>query len=270
MKARRPAIQFEQALPHWSWHREFAQAYNAGSTSLPQLEPYLNRIVRQARDRLPPKQAELREAAQIFMQQEANHYKFHQLYNDTLYNAGYTGLRDFEAKLRADYEHFLAHRSLRFNVAYSEGFESLGIIYTAFFFEHIDDLLAGADANVVTLWKWHLAEEFEHRHVCHDLYHALFGQGWDGGYWYRIYGLLYALAHLGAYGQRTTAHLLRVDRAGLSLRGRLTSRWRNAAYQCRLMAFSLPRVLTILAPNYHPNNRREPRGVAALLQSIPG
>jgi uncharacterized protein len=269
MKVRRPPIDFAHALPHWSWHREFAQAFNAGSTSLPHIEPYLNRIVRQARDQLPQEQAALREAAQIFMQQEANHYKLHQLYNETLYRAGYTGLRDIEAKLRADYDDFLANKSLRFNIAYAEGFESLGIIYTAFFFERIDDLLAGADSDVTTLWKWHLAEEFEHRNVCHDLYHALFSNYWDGGYFYRIYGLLYAFVHLGAYGQGATAYLLSVDQAKLSAKEKRLSRWRNVTYQLQLMAFALPRVLTIFSPFYNPQKRREPRGVAALLNSIP-
>lgn len=265
MKARKPAVSFERALPHWSWHHEFAHAFNAASTCLPHLEPYLNRVVRQARDQLPDSAVELREAAQIFMQQEANHYKLHQRYNQKLYNSGYTGLLEFEVKLRADYEQFLAERSLKFNLAYSEGFESLGIIYTEFFFERIDDLLRDADPEVVMLWKWHLAEEFEHRNVCHDLYQALFG-----GYWYRIYGLVYAFLHLGGYGSRATACLVRTDQASMTPRQRRSSRWRHFSYQLRLMAFALPRVLKILSPRYSPDHRREPRGAAALLREVEG
>lgn len=263
MQVRKPSIEFGQSLPHWSWHREFAQAFNAASTTLPHLEPYLNRVVRQLRDRLPRENTALIDSAQVFMQQEANHYKLHQRYNETLYRAGYGGLRELEAKLQADYDDFLANRSLRFNIAYAEGFESLGIIYAEFFFERIDDLLAGADADVATLWKWHLAEEFEHRNVCNDLYHALFG-----GYWYRIYGLLYAFVHLGAYGQRATAYLLGVDREGMSSGERRASRWRNFRYQLRLMAFALPRVLAIFSPAYDPQRRREPKGAGALLASL--
>jgi predicted metal-dependent hydrolase len=263
MKARRPKIDFEKALPHWSWHREFAQAFNAASTSLPHLEPYLNKIVRQARDQLSPDNVELIEAARVFMQQEANHYKLHQQYNDTLYRAGYTGLLEHEAGLQADFDRFLHKKSLRFNIAYAEGFESLGIIYAKFFFERIDDLLDGADAAVALLWKWHLAEEFEHRRVCHGLYQALFG-----GYWSRIYGLLYAFFHLGDYGRKTTQYLIGVDRARMSLKERLGSRWRGFRYQLRLMAFALPRTLAIASPRYDPSRRPEPKGVDALLQSI--
>lgn len=263
MKVRRPAIAFDNVRPHWSSHREFAQAFNAASTSLPHIEPYLNRVIRRARAELAPDQVALIESAQLFMQQEANHYKLHQQYNETLYAAGYSGLHAIEAQLHADFEHFLAHKSLRFNMAYSEGFESLGIIYARFFFERIDDLLANADCAVVDLWKWHLAEEFEHRSVCYDLYKALYG-----GYWYRIYGLGVAFFHLGAYGTRATGYLLEQDRAQLSRRERRASRWRAARYQLRLMAFALPRVLAILSPFYDPGRYREPRGASDFLKTI--
>lgn len=263
MQARQPPLDFERALPHWSRHREFAHAFNAASTTLPHLEPYLNRVVRQARDRLAPEQHDLREAARVFMQQEANHYKMHQRYNATLYRAGYGGLLRFEEQLKADYEGFLANRSLQFNLAYSEGFESLGIIYAAFFFERIDDLLEGADPAVTLLWRWHLAEEFEHRRVCYDLYQTLFG-----GYWGRIYGLAYAFCHLGAYGQRATAYLIAADRRSMSFGARLRSRWRNISYQMRLMGFALPRVLAVLSPFYDPSRRGAPRGVEDLLRGL--
>jgi len=263
MKVRKPPFDFEHALPHWSWHREFAQAFNAASTTLPHLEPYLNRVIRKARDEMAPGHDELLEAIDLFMRQEANHYRQHQRYNAVLERAGYTELARFEARLREDYAYFLEQKSLRFNIAYAEGFESLGIIYAAFFFEHIDDLLAGADPSVARLWQWHLAEEFEHRNVCHDVYHALYG-----GYWPRLYGLLYALWHLGGYGARVTAYLLRCDRQSMTWRERLASRWRAARYQWRLIRFALPRVLGVMSPGYSPRNRPAPRGADALLADI--
>ena len=263
MIVRKPQFDFEHALPHWSWHREFAQAFNAASTTLPHLEPYLNRVIRKARDEISPERIELLEAIDLFMRQEANHYRQHQRYNAVLERAGYAELASFETRLREDYAYFLEKKSLRFNIAYAEGFESLGIIYAAFFFERIDDLLAGADVSVTRLWQWHLAEEFEHRTVCHDVYHALYG-----GYWPRLYGLLYALWHLGAYGARVTSYLLKRDRRSMNARERLVSRWRAAGYQWRLLKFALPRVLGVMSPRYNPRFRAEPRGAGALLADI--
>ena len=278
MKVRKPDFQFEHALPHWSWHREFAQANNAASTTLPQLEPYLNRVMRKAKEALPAEHETLIGEIEVFIRQEANHYQQHQRYNETLYRAGYPSLREFEAKLKADYEFFLNEKSLRFNVAYAEGFESLGIIYAAFFFEQIDDLLEGADPQVATLWKWHFAEEFEHRTVCYDVYKTLFGKKWFGkigsgkkgfgGYWYRIYGLLYAIWHLGSYGKHATDYLLAVDRLDMTDAELCISRTREASYQWRLISFLLPRVLRIFSPFYNPRQRTAPRGAEQLLASI--
>jgi uncharacterized protein len=92
MKVRKPNFAFERALPHWSWHREFAQANNAASTTLPQLEPYLNRVMRKAKEQIPGDQKQLIADIEVFIRQEANHYQQHQRYNDTLYRAGYTSL----------------------------------------------------------------------------------------------------------------------------------------------------------------------------------
>jgi uncharacterized protein len=273
MKVRKPNFAFETALPHWSWHREFAQANNAASTTLPQLEPYLNRVMRKAKERIPGDQQQLIAAIEIFIRQEANHYQLHQRYNDCLYRAGYESLHRFENKLKADYEHFLNNKSLRFNVAYAEGFESLGIIYALFFFEKIDDLLEGADIDVANLWRWHFAEEFEHRTVCYDVYKTLFckklfGTKLHGGYWYRIYGLCYAIWHLGGYGKRVTDHLLEIDRLTMTEAERRVSRSRARGYQMRLMGFLLPRVLRIFSPFYNPSKRRAPRGAEMFLAAI--
>jgi len=260
MKVRKPDFQFGQALPHGSWHLEFAPAFNAASTTLPHLEPYLNRLIRRAKEQLPAAQNALREDIDLFVRQEANHYRRHQRHNAMLYQSGYTRLHEFEERLRADHEKSLSEKSLRFNIAYAEGFESLGIIYTVFFFERIDDLLRDADHRVTRLWQWHLAEEFEHRTVCHDVYRALFG-----GYWPRLHGLLHALWHPGAYGNRVTAYLLAVDRGRMSLGEKLRFCWRAGSYQWRLIRFALPRVPAVMSPRYNPRQRRAPRGAAAWL-----
>ena len=70
---------------------------------------------------------------------------------------------------------WLRDRSLAWNLAYCEGFESTGLIQSEFFLQEIDDLLVDADPAVHELWAWHLAEEFEHRNVAHDVLEALCG-----------------------------------------------------------------------------------------------
>jgi predicted metal-dependent hydrolase len=50
--------------------------------------------------------------------------------------------------------------------------------FTAIFAEHLltrEALLAGAEPRLATLWRWHSAEETEHRATAFDLYRALGG-----------------------------------------------------------------------------------------------
>jgi predicted metal-dependent hydrolase len=262
MKVRRPPLSFTGSLPHWADNAAFAHAFNAASTTLPHLEPYLNRVMRQAQSALGDGHAALKADITLFIGQESNHYRLHRRYNEVLHRH-YPELPDLEKALADDFERFLRSRSPKFNCAYAEGFESLGIIYAEFLFERADDLLAGADPAVAGLWRWHLAEEFEHRSVCHDVYKALFG-----GYFYRLYGVGFALWHLMGYGNRVAARLHAADAAGLDDDARRARRRTLAAYQGRLLRFALPRLLRILSPFYDPARVRLPRGSDTLLASL--
>lgn len=260
MIPRNPRLSFEDALPHWAAHAPFAQITNAGSTSLPYVETYLNKVMARAAALIAD--ARLKADIALFSAQEGNHYRQHRLYNRTLY-PHYPKLQALEARLGRDYEGMLAHDSLLANAAYCEGFESLGIIHAEFFFERIPDLLDGADPRLVRLWGWHLAEEFEHRSVCFEVHAAL-----GGGYLSRLRGFLRALRHLGAYGKAVSEHLLETDRATMGERERRDSRRLEKQYRARFMRFALPRLLYVLSPAYDPRRKRAPRGAQALLESL--
>ncbi|WP_157219750.1 metal-dependent hydrolase [Flavisphingomonas formosensis] len=260
MQARNPRITFEAALPHWAPNHAFAQITNAGSTSLPAVETFLNTVMNRASAEIADEA--LKRDIAVFTAQEGNHYRQHRIFNKTLYPR-YPGLKAHEAKLQADYEAMLANRSLRFNAAYCEGFESLGLIYAEFFFERIDDLTAGADARLVKLWQWHLGEEFEHRTVCYDVLRAL-----GGGYAARLIGFFHAARHLGAYGKAVSTYLLSVDRRSMTDKARRASIAQEKRHRARFLRFALPRLLAILSPFYDPRRKAEPRGSARLLETI--
>jgi uncharacterized protein len=257
---RNPRITFENALPHWAPNHAFAQITNAGSTSLPAVETYLNKVMQQAAQRM--RAGKLVTDIALFCAQEGNHYRQHRIFNKQLY-APYPELQALEDELHADYARMLATGSLKANAAYCEGFESLGIIHAEFFFERIADLLEGADERLVRLWKWHLAEEFEHRTVCYDVLHAV-----GGGYFTRIRGYLRAMRHLGRYGKRVSDHFLSVDRASMSPQEQEQSALLEKRYRARFMRFALPRLLCVLSPFYDPRRRRAPRGAADLLIEV--
>ncbi len=260
MIARNPKITFAEALPHWARNHSFAQITNAGSTSLPSVETYLNTVMARAAQVIAA--PELKGDIALFSAQEGNHYRQHRGFNRLLYGR-YPQLQELEAALGRDYERMLRQLSLRANAAYCEGFESLGIIHAEFFFERIDDLLEGADARLEKLWKWHLAEEFEHRSVCYDVYNAL-----GGGYFGRVRGFLRALRHLGRYGKSVSDYLLSVDRAQMTRAQRQHSLTLERRYRARFLCFALPRLLYVFSPTYNPRAKRAPRGALQLLEEI--
>ncbi|MDB5395189.1 MAG: metal-dependent hydrolase [Rhodospirillales bacterium] len=263
MKPRKPGLTFQDALPHWCPSTEFAQITNAGSLSLPFVETYLNRVMLRAKEMLTgEKYSELRGDIDLFVKQESNHYRQHRLFNQKIEEAGYDAVKPIGDRLQADYDEFLKTKSLRFNAAYCEGFESLGIIQAEFFFTQIDDLLAGADPRVVALWKWHLAEEYEHRSVCFDVHKAI---SRPFSYASRLGGFFLAVRHLSKFGKDVSDALLACDRVRMTEGQRATSISSEKTYRKRFGRFALPRLLNVLSPFYNPIRYRAPRGAAAFL-----
>jgi hypothetical protein len=68
-------------------------------------------------------------------------------------------IKRIEADIEADYQRFTKSKSLKFNLAYAEGFEAM--------------TLAMALSSFDQGFEWHLAEEVEHRMVTFDAYDHL-------------------------------------------------------------------------------------------------
>jgi uncharacterized protein len=270
VKVRKLKMDFSQARAHWAPNREFAQSQNAASLMPVHVEPYLIKVMLEAKKRLGPEHAALKADVDLFIHQETQHYKLHQQFNRALYAAGYDRLPHFERELADDYKRFLAERSLRFNCAYSEGFETLGPPNALAYFESYGELLEGADRQAVDLWKWHMLEEYEHRDVAYRVYKALFGsQGWFNDYVYRVWGFFCAVKHLGRWGNRVTAYLIARDREGMNATELAESRARERIYKRAVRKYYLPKLLRVLRPGYDP--RRvwpEPRGMRDFMQRI--
>lgn len=266
MQVRYPNWDFSQLRAHWSPNPEFAQIYNAASSVPAYIEPYLVKVMLQAMPKIDPKHEQLRKDLAIFIKQESQHCKHHLAFNKALRAQGYEGVAEFEQQYADDYERFLKEKSLQFNCAYSEGFEAMSAIAVTSFFEEFDEFLEGADENAVELWRWHLAEEFEHREVAHEVYHALFGKNPLVAYLYRIYGFLYAMRHIRGHTAKVTAYLLAKDREGMNEEELAQSKAREAKAKQAMARRAKEHLKAILSPFYRPAKRPEPRGVRQVLQ----
>lgn len=254
MKVRFPKWDFSTMRARWAPNLEFSQRYNAASTVPAHIEPYLIKVMMQAKKVLDPKHTQLHADLDIFIKQEVQHCKQHVAFNKALYALGYEGMQEIEAPYKADYERFLKTKSLRFNLAYSEGFEAMGSGSAEVFFEDLDEYLEGADPESVAMWKWHLAEEFEHREVAYQVYHAIYGRGLFS-YLYRLYGLFYAVKHIRSHTERVAEYLLGVDRAGMSPADREASLASQKVVSKAVAKATIPKLLGVLSPFYDPGRK---------------
>jgi uncharacterized protein len=158
---------------------EFHPLYIAGNAQLSyqhsaiglyvaHLEPFFVKSLRRVIDRISD--ATLRDAADRFCRQEAQHYQRHVDFNKVILAHGYPGLAERAEQLKQEFDGFLASESDKFRIGYIEGFESyttqLGLhLLGSGLYDH-----PRTHAAFGELFKWHMLEEIEHRHVAFDVY----------------------------------------------------------------------------------------------------
>lgn len=248
MTLRSVPFQFEASNGHWNAARpEFSQVVNSASLAMPYLEPYLIRTMREARAQIsdPVLLAEL----DLYIRQEAAHFKQHRLFNDTLRAAGYGCIDALESRLNEDYTRLEKQRPLRFNLAYAEGFEAMALVIGQMLIEEREYLFGHSNPAVASLVLWHFVEEIEHKNVAYDVLHHL-----HPGYLLRIRGLCYATAHIFWRTRQGYKALLREDGLWQSA----ASRWALATVLFRVMRNLIPKWLRILKPGYHPSQVADP------------
>ena len=233
---------------HWNRDRpEFSHIVNAGSLAMPYLEPYLIKTMRAARPliRDPALQADL----DSYVRQEATHYRQHRLFNDRLKARGYAAIESIESRLAQEYTELETTRSLAFNLAYAEGFESMALAIGQMLIEDREHLFGNSESGVASLVLWHFVEEIEHKNVAFDVFEHLYGN-----YFRRVHGLLYAMTHIFLLTRSTYQALLKEDGLWRSLRSRIAL----ALVIGRIFRKLTPRFLRILIPGYDPRQVRDP------------
>lgn len=226
------------------------------SLLMPYLEPYLIRSMNAAKAHLTD--ARVLDDLARFNAQEGQHYRQHKRFNDAIQRAGYPGLAALEAEVAADYERFTSTRSLRFNLAYAEGFEAFTGAMARFTLDR--ERLAGMAAPLRDLFEWHLVEELEHRTVAYDVYDQV-----CGGYCYRLFVGLYAQYHFLRFVVRVMEYLLAASPEVVQAHGgKAGRRTRDREQLGALWRYLLPRVLDTYSPRYTPHSIDLPERARAL------
>lgn len=229
------------------------------SLLLPYLEPYLIRSMNQAKPHV--KDERILADLALFNAQEGQHYRQHARFNAAVRLAGYERLKELENELSDDYRRFSKTRSLRFNLAYAEGFEALTMALARFAFE--TKLTERMRPEVRDLFEWHLIEELEHRTVAFDVYAHV-----CGGYFYRLLVGLFAQWHLNRFVLRVALAMKAADGPAFIERwGGVGATWRRLKpHAWRALRLLVPKVWATYLPWYTPHRVEMPSAALARAQ----
>jgi predicted metal-dependent hydrolase len=256
---RRMAFEFPADLDPVFIPGEPEESYSniALSLLLPYLEPYLIRTMRAARPHLTD--PALIGALDKFAAQEGQHYRQHARFNAVFRDRGFDQLAPLEEELAADYEGFTKTKSLRFNLAFAEGFEAFT---TAMALAATEVDASSWHPAARDLFFWHLLEELEHRTVAFDVYDQV-----CGGYLYRLFVGWFAQWHLVRFMNRATKCMLESDPATLSRYGGVAEhKARLRKLNSRFLRRFVPRLLPTYTPWYTPHDIAMPEGMKALAE----
>ena len=182
----------------------------------------------------------------------------HKKFNETIRLAGFPKLEAFEKELSDDYYRFSNTKSLKFNLAYAEGFEALTMNAVKHMMEPNgfgDDL-----PPYMQMVEWHFVEELEHRTIAFDVYSHVFDD-----YLYRLFVSIWAQWHFTNWMRRVVAYMLKVRPQKKREENEVINRdERLVEVQPASVGRLLPGLLRIYLPNYTPHSLEISPGIQKL------
>jgi len=263
IKPRRMRINFEDVPMHWAREPTFSTFINSGSILASALEPYMNRIMVKAQEKLPPDSAEVSATIDHFIAQEGHHYRVHAGLNKQLFKT-YPRLREFEEAIKMEMAAAEKSQSLLDNVGWCVAFENVAMYIALLNYNHLD-LFKSHDRRIAILFLWHTAEEFEHRSACHDVMAAL-----TSNYLLRIKTFFTFLKFFGAWNKKIVSYMLEIDRAAMSSEERERSMRFERCHRRLLFRSVTLNMAQILMPFYDPGKKKPPRSLERALEEFDG
>lgn len=232
---------------------ELSAMMNGASLTMPYLEPFLIKSVREATLQLDD--SAVMEEGRAFNQQEQFHYKVHRRFNEVIKADGYAELAEVEDFMKESYRQ-LGESPLQVKLAYTAGFESMTLGVTKWLIEDRVKLFAGGDPRAVSFILWHMVEETEHKCVAFDVYQALYGNSFSA-WWYRAKGVVHGSLDVIRFSMRGYKVILKKNGLWKNLRSRL----RLAKELANASLHIFPFLLRATLPGHSPRSEVDPQWV---------
>lgn len=265
MIVRKPKLASPADTVIWSRVPEFSLYWNGASAVIPSVEFYLNNVMNEVRGKYGPVRPKLKAELDLFIAQERNHAQYHVAFNKRLFDAGFEALKPLIETITAELTTMRETRSLAFNAAYCAGFENAATFSSKYLLEECDAEFTGADAGGANLFLWHVAEEFEHRSVCHDTLAAV-----SGSYLMRVAGAAYAFWHINQCFARAAGIIFDVYRKDMTKAERRASENIVRRIKSKQTLYTLSRTLLLLSPFFDPAKMKPSRKIQAALDFFAG
>jgi len=237
----------------WTKHRpEFSCVANSISLLMPYMEPY---VVKSVANYLPQiidleNQSDQSQTQIVrnYLAQETQHHIQHKKFNKIL-TAQYKQLTKLEQVTQKIFNRLQKKRSNEFNLAMSATFEAFAYSVARWTAPNQSELFKQADPEVLRLYKWHLAEEIEHKEVVFNIWKAA-----EGKTWRYVMACFVSVAMLAAFILNSTFVMLTYERRILN-----PISWYRLTKWAISFAFELLPNLTITAlPSFHPDQLVDP------------
>jgi predicted metal-dependent hydrolase len=238
----------ENINPLWvPGHRVRSHFFNGVSLTMPYLEPFLVKTMREAAEQITD--PELLKDIRGFNGQEASHYKCHRRLNTILKANGYPEFESVEQGLDAAYKK-LGRKDLRTKLAYSAGFECMTNGFTTWLINKRVQLFADASPHITSFWLMHMVEETEHKTVAYDVYMACYGD-----YLPRAIGVFHGSFHVIGWG--VTGMLSALKKDGVLSTGHC---WLELLKEVGSLTWNVgPFLLRALLPGHNPRGEADPQ-----------
>jgi predicted metal-dependent hydrolase len=247
------------------WHGGGVEAtaiYNALSTTFPAGEAFFVESVRKFRDGAPPG---LAEDIKAFTTQEAIHSREHDAFNKRASEAGYD-----LSKLEAQVEKRLAVTRDKPPIVSLAATMALEHFTAILAHQLLADPrhLAGAEQQTADLWRWHAAEEIEHKGVAYDTWlHAT--RRWPRAKRWKLKAKVMLFVTRNFVVDRTTGALELMRQDGVSG----VSAWRTLLAYLWVRPGMFRKIaaawLKFFLPGFHPWNEDDRHLLAAYYATAP-
>jgi predicted metal-dependent hydrolase len=268
IQVRYPEFDFSSTPVVWGPNAEVALRWNAASLVTTPIEVFLLKVMRKAKGEMDETaDSALLRDMDLFNKQEAQHFKTHAAFNKVT--------RDWcqeIAPLELAFENDLNEsKALRWLVGYCEAFEAIGGLISVDWVDgHNAESVGTFDSAVVEMWRWHLAEEYEHREVMWRVYHRLFGTPADVAYDFRLEMFKLGAEHFGGYAERMFQAMLATYRQGMTADERRSSREREERFLKEFQERTDRRTEPVFSPGYNPTTNQRPAQLDDVLATYSG